>query len=77
MRFTDKPLDWRRLREPDVPRPGWERDQVAEAFREWKAVEDYFQQVSDPRLVDHAIYLLKAAEEKYRLCLIRARHPVA
>jgi len=77
VRITDKPrAAWLRLSRPDVPRSGWEREeleQVRAAFREWRAVEQYFQQVSDPSLVDHAIYLLKAAEEKYRACLVRAR----
>ncbi len=74
--MADKPsARWpRRWSQPDVPRPGWDKEQVAEAFREWRAVEQYFQQVTDPGLVDHAIYLLKAAEEKYRVCLQAARH---
>jgi hypothetical protein len=68
---------WRRWTRPDVPRPGWEKEQVIEAFREWQDVEHYFHEVTDPGLVDHAIYLLKAAEEKYRACLMRARNPGA
>ena len=70
--MADKPA-WR-WGQPDVPRPGWDKEQVAEAFREWRAIEQYFQQVTDPGLDDHAIYLLKAAEEKYRVCLQEARH---
>ncbi len=77
MQITDKPRGpWPRRSRPDVPRSGWEPEeleQVRAAFREWRAVEQYFQQVTDPSLVDHAIYLLKAAEEKYHACLARVR----
>lgn len=65
---------WKRS---DVARPGWEKDQVREAYEEWKAMEQYFHQVTEPRLVDRAIYLLKAAEERYRHCLEQARKPSA
>lgn len=64
---------WGRWRRPDGFRPGWERRAVVEAYEEWQTIEQYFQQVADPDLIDHAIYLLKAAEEKYHICLGRVR----
>ncbi len=46
---------------------------VDEAHREWKEAEAYFQNVSDPALVDHAIHLLAAAEKKYSYLLDQVR----
>lgn len=39
--------------------------QVEAAHREWLAAQQYFQSVSEPDLVDHAIYALEAAQRKY------------
>lgn len=41
------------------------RQYVAAALREWHAAEQHFQSVSDPELVDHAIFSLEAARRKY------------
>lgn len=41
------------------------RQDVAAALREWHAAEQHFQSVSDPELVDHAIFSLEAARRKY------------
>ncbi len=41
------------------------RRQMEEARREWEAAENYFQTVSAPELVDHAIYTMEAARRKY------------
>lgn len=38
---------------------------VNEAHREWQEAQSYFQTVSDPELVDHAIYCMEAAQRKY------------
>ena len=55
------------------PRAGGRRQEVARDLQvqldrardEWNAAERYFQTVSDPELVDHAIYSLEAARRKY------------
>lgn len=56
------------------------QSQVAVAHREWQVAEDYFQTVSDPALVDHAIFMLEAAKRKYvylfRLLRQREGYPV-
>lgn len=39
--------------------------QVQAAHREWQAAQSYFQEVSDPNLVDVAIYHMEAAQRKY------------
>jgi hypothetical protein len=44
-------------------------DKIEEARVEWKKARKYFDIVSDPDLVDHAIYLLGAAERKYEYLL--------
>jgi len=46
---------------------------LADAHQEWQAAQNYFENVSDPELVDHAIYLLEAAEKKYTYLLRQVR----
>ncbi len=46
---------------------------VEEARQEWQAARAYFETVSEPELVDHAIYLVEAAEKKYMYLLKKAR----
>ncbi len=38
---------------------------LAEAHREWLAAREFFEQATDPDLVDYAILSLKAAEKRY------------
>jgi len=46
----------------------------AEAARgEWLRASAYFNDVTDPDLVDHAIYCVEAAERKYMYLLKKAR----
>lgn len=47
--------------------------QVDAAHREWQAAQQYFQMVSEPELVDHAIYTLEAAQRKYVYLFRRLR----
>ncbi len=63
---------WGRARQPGPPQP--QHDSVRQAYAELQAMDRYFQEVTDPTLIDHAAYLLKAAEEKYRHCLRQARN---
>mgnify|MGYP001302797747 CR=1 FL=1 len=48
-------------------------ESVVRARDEWTAAKNYFEMVSDPDLVDHAIYMLEAAERKYMYLLKRAK----
>lgn len=41
------------------------RQQMEAARREMEAAESYFQTVTDPELVDHAIFTMEAARRKY------------
>lgn len=54
-----------------------EDDKVLENLRkahtEWKQAESYFENVTDPDLVDHAIYQIEAARTKYTYLLRIAR----
>lgn len=43
------------------------------AHSEWKKAELYFQSVTEPELIDHAIYNLEAARTKYLYLLKQAR----
>jgi len=46
---------------------------IEEARREWLAAREYFDNVSDPNLVEHAIYAYLAAEKRYMFLLSEAR----
>lgn len=52
---------------PELP------DVVEEARREWLAAQSYYNSVSDLDLVDHAVYMMQAAEKKYMYLLKQAR----
>jgi predicted metal-binding protein len=41
------------------------KKQLQAAHQEWQIAEQYFQTVSEPELVDHAIFTLEAARRKY------------
>lgn len=47
---------------------------VNSAHREWQVAEEYFQTVSDPALVDYAIYCMEAAKRKYIYLFRQLRH---
>lgn len=49
--------------EPDM------KEYLSKARREWREAQTYFNNVSEPELVDHAAYLLRAAESKYMYLL--------
>lgn len=47
--------------------------QVEAAHREWLAAQEYFQSVTDPQLVDHAVHAIIAAEQKYMYLFRKVR----
>ncbi|CUH95656.1 hypothetical protein P22_1730 [Propionispora sp. 2/2-37] len=49
------------------------KDMVEEARREWLAAQYYYDNVTDQDLVDHAVYMMQAAEKKYVYLLKQAR----
>lgn len=48
-------------------------DMVQQARREWLNARAFFESVSEPDLVDQAIYMIEAAERKYMYLLRKAR----
>jgi len=52
-----------REHEPDM------KEYLSKARLEWKEAQCYFNNVSEPELVDHAAFLLRAAESKYMYLL--------
>lgn len=48
-------------------------DIVQQARRDWLNARAFFESVSDPDLVDQAIYMIEAAERKYMYLLRKAR----
>ncbi len=57
---------------PAAPMPALV-DVVEQARREWLSAQHYYNSVSDTDLVDHAVYLMQAAEKKYTYLLKQAR----
>lgn len=43
--------------------------EIREARKEWNSAKKYFNSVTDPDLIDYAIYLIEAAEAKYSFLL--------
>lgn len=48
-------------------------EELKKAKNEWIAAEKYFESVSDPDLVEYAIYNMEAAKRKYIYLLKKAR----
>lgn len=48
-------------------------DTIRSAHQEWKNAESFFQNVTDPDLVDHAIYRVEAARTRYTYLMKQAR----
>jgi len=48
-------------------------DSVQQARREWLSARAFFDSVSEPDLVDQAIYMVEAAERKYMYLLRKVR----
>lgn len=46
---------------------------VEQARQDWQCARERFDQISDPDLIDHAIYDLEAAERRYVYLLKKAR----
>lgn len=59
-------------RSPSKSAPSSIAEAVDKARAEWQAARLYFENVTDPDLVDHAIYMLEAAERKYMYLLRHA-----
>ncbi|MBP2654074.1 MAG: hypothetical protein H6Q73_1643 [Firmicutes bacterium] len=49
------------------------QEAVEQARQEWLYAQNYYNSVSDVDLVDHAVYLLQAAEKKYIYLMKKAR----
>ncbi|HZK57121.1 MAG TPA: DUF2508 family protein [Clostridia bacterium] len=46
---------------------------VLQAYEEWQSAENFFHSVSDPDLIDHAIYKLEASKTRYVYLLKQAK----
>lgn len=47
---------------------------IDEARREWLAAKENFDNVSDPSLIEHAVYIYHATEKRYMYLLNEARN---
>ncbi|ASS77045.1 hypothetical protein CIG75_00060 [Tumebacillus algifaecis] len=71
-----KAVDWIRGRRPNEAGPiELEKLQaeIEQARSEWAIAQQQLDHVSDPDLIDHAIYYLEAAERKYGFLLREAK----
>ncbi len=57
--------------EPQTKTPTLD-EAIAEAHEEWELAKRYFETVSEPELVEHATYLIKATERRY-MFLVRLK----
>jgi hypothetical protein len=48
-------------------------ENIRMAHEEWRNAEKYFENVTDPDLIDHAIYRIEAARTRYTYLLKLAR----
>jgi len=48
-------------------------DSLEEARTEWLNSQAYFETVTDPDLVDHAIFMMEAAKKRYTYLLKKAK----
>lgn len=49
-------------------------DSVEKAKQEWEIANSFFENVSDPALIDYAIYNIEAAEKRYVYLIKQAKH---
>nr|WP_236588285.1 YaaL family protein [Tumebacillus amylolyticus] len=49
------------------------RQEIDAARKEWAIAQQHIDHVSEPELIDHAIYYLEAAERKYGYLLREAK----
>jgi len=49
------------------------KEAVEQAREDWQASRAYFDMVSEPELVDHAIYMMEAAQTRYSYLLKKAK----
>jgi hypothetical protein len=47
--------------------------EAARALEEWRAAESYFNSISDPDLIEYALYEVEAARRKYEYLLRKIR----
>lgn len=48
-------------------------EEIERAHQQWLEAQHYFESVSDPELIDHASYMIQAAETKYMYLLNKAK----
>lgn len=53
--------------------PPQRREEIIQALQQWKAATAYFESVSDPALVDYAVFDMEAAQKRYIYLLKSAR----
>ena len=50
------------------------KQEIQEAHQQWQKARKYFENVSEPELIDHASYKIEAARTKYMYLLKKAKN---
>jgi hypothetical protein len=49
-------------------------EEIKKSYQEWQKAQQYFECVTEPELIDHAIFLEEAAKRKYIYLLNKAKN---
>ncbi len=50
-----------------------DEERIRKAYREWEDAKNFFEYVSEPELVDYAVYAIEAAKRRFLYMLQRCR----
>lgn len=50
-----------------------DEDRIRRAYREWEDAKNFFEYVSEPELVDYAVYAIEAAKRRFLYMLRQCR----
>ncbi len=73
LQYNSKDLEERQLGLFEARETDDARESIRNALEEWRAAQNYFENVCEPDLIDFAIYDLEAARRKYMHMLKKMR----
>jgi len=50
-----------------------DEEEIKSAYREWEDAKNYFEYVSEPELVDYAVFAIEAAKRRFMYMLRKCR----
>lgn len=74
-RFKPLMIEKKIIKEPGIKEDQNELDEeIQKAHKQWQQARKYFNNVSDPGLIDHASYKIQAARAKYMYLLNKMKN---